>query len=232
MTVLKVYIGFDPSEAEAYRVAEASLRRRASIPVDVTPLRLDQLRMQGLMTRPMDARGGLYDIHSQAPASTEFAASRFLVPLLGQSGQALFVDCDVVFLGDVAELLALSDETKAVQVVKHEHAPTQTRKMDGAVQTVYPRKNWSSVILWQCSHPANRRLSIEAINRWPGRDLHAFSWLHDSEIGELPAGWNWLVGATSAPPELRLAHFTSGGPFTPGWQGAEYDEIWLREANA
>lgn len=230
--MLKVYIGFDPAEAKAYRVAEASLRRRASIPVDVTPLRADQLRMQGLLRRLVDNRGGMFDLASQAAQSTEFAASRFLVPLLAQTGLALFVDCDVVFLGDVAELLALADPTKAVQVVKHNHQPAQALKMGGAVQTAYSRKNWSSVMLFRADHPAHRRLSLDAINHWPGRDLHAFGWLHPDEIGALPAGWNWLVGCQPKPAHLRLAHLTLGGPWIPGWPGAEHDDIWLNEASA
>lgn len=222
----------DPAETEAYRVAESSLRRHASIPVEVTPLCADQLRMQGLLRRPVDARGGMYDIHSQSEQSTEFAISRFLVPLLAQTGFALFVDCDVVFLADVAELNWLADESKAVQVVKHQFEPMTGRKMMGKVQTVYPRKGWSSVCLWNCSHPANQRLTLDAINHWPGRELHAFSWLHDSEIGALPAGWNWLVNQQQRPAELKIAHFTAGAPFIPGWPGATHDDIWLNEANA
>jgi hypothetical protein len=228
--VLKVYIGWDEAEEQAFAVAEASLRRRASIPVDVIPLRADILRMHGLLRRPVDARGGLYDLGSQAPMATEFANSRFLVPLLAHSGPALFVDCDVVFLGDVAELLVgAADPTKAVYVVKHDHAPAANRKMCGAAQTTYARKNWSSVCLWNCAHPALQRLTLDAINNWPGRALHAFSWLHDAEIGALPAGWNWLVNEQPAPPDVRLAHFTNGGPWLPDWQPAQYDEIWVRE---
>lgn len=227
---MKIYIGFDGAEAEAYRVAEASLRRRASIPVDVTPLRADRLAAAGLLRRPVDGRGHMYDLHSQASQATEFSISRFLTPLLAQTGLALFVDCDVVFLGDVAELAELFDPTKAVQVVQHHHQPMATSKMAGQAQTCYPRKNWSSVMLFNADHPAHRRLSLDAINHWPGRDLHAFQWLHTSEVGELPAGWNWLVNEQPRPRDLRLAHFTNGGPFTAGWAGAEHDDIWLRES--
>lgn len=103
---MRVYIGFDSREPKAYEVAESSLRRRASSPVEVTPLRSSQLVMQGLLRRPVDIRGGQhYDIISGAPVSTEFANSRFLVPLLSQSGWALFVDADVVFLDDVHKIM-------------------------------------------------------------------------------------------------------------------------------
>ena len=31
--------------------------------------------------------------------------------------------------------------------------------MDGAVQTVYPRKNWSLMALYNCDHPKNELLT-------------------------------------------------------------------------
>ncbi len=230
-TDMKIYIGHDSSAIDAYRVAESSLRRRASIPVDVTPLCADRLAACGLLRRQADSRGGeLYDLHSNAPQSTEFAISRFLVPMLAQTGWALFVDCDVVFLGDVAELLALTDPDKAVMVVKHRHQPIDTEKMCGKTQTAYLRKNWSSCVLWNCSHPANSRLSLVDVQERPGRDLHQFYWLSDSEIGSLPAEWNWLIGAQPKPFSPKLAHFTKGGPWLPSWKGAPHDEIWLEEA--
>lgn len=223
---LKVYIGYDPGEIRAYRVAQHSLLHHASIPVSVTPLRADWLQRHGLLIRPVDCRVGLYDLHSNAPASTEFAISRFLVPLLAQDGPALFVDCDIVFLTDIAELLALSDDRYAVQCVQHRYRPSTSTKMGGIQQTNYSRKNWSSVMLFHCGHPANHRLSVDMINRWPGRALHGFEWLADSEIGELPARWNWLVGEQPKSDDPAIAHFTLGGPWLPNWLPAAHDDIW------
>ena len=227
---MKVFIGQDPRERAAGKVAESSLLRTSSIPVSVTSLHLDRLAAAGLLRRPTDARGGLYDLPSQAPASTEFAISRFLVPMLAQHGWALFVDCDVVFMDDVANLLAITQDRFAVQVVKHQHWPKGETKMIDQVQTSYSRKNWSSVCLWNCDHPANRRLTLDDVNHRPGRDLHAFYWLADSEIGTLPPRWNWLVGEQPVPDNPAIAHFTNGGPWLPGWAAAEHDAIWLDEA--
>lgn len=98
--------------------------------------------------------------------------------------------------------------------------------MDAQVQTSYPRKNWSSVILWNTDHPANRRLTLHDVNTRPGLWLHQFGWLHDDEIGALPPEWNWLVNVQERPAYPGIAHFTLGGPFTPGWKGAQNDEIW------
>jgi lipopolysaccharide biosynthesis glycosyltransferase len=228
---LRVYIGYDGREAEAYRVAESSLRKHASVPVDVTPLNAETLAAYGLLRRPQDRRGYTYDIHSNAPQATDFAISRFLVPHLAQQGWALFVDCDVVFLADVAELFEHVDHDKAVMVVKHQQPEVHGTKMDGQAQLHYPRKNWSSVCLFNASHPANKRLTIQDVNERPGRDLHKFYWLHDSEIGSLPDRFNWLVDVAHRPHDVVIAHMTLGGPWISNWAGGSFDEEWFRAAN-
>lgn len=247
---LHVYIGWDSREIDAYEVAKRTLIRNTSRPVSVTPLVLHQLELGGLMRRPirklqkgkgMVIKGGkierrvitsaqsmqMWDEISDAPMSTQFANSRFLVPLLAQTGWALFVDCDVVFLGDVAELFEHADADKAVMCVQHGALEAAGFKMDGQIQTAYNRKNWSSVMLFNCDHPANRGLTLEVINRKPGRDLHRFCWLDDSQIGSLPAAWNWLVNVQPRPKDPKLAHFTLGGPWLPQWERQPHDDIWL-----
>jgi lipopolysaccharide biosynthesis glycosyltransferase len=223
---VKVYIGHDEREEKALEVALRSLDH-VSPTVSPTVLQSERLAAHGLLRRAQDLRGGIYDLPSNAPCATQFAISRFLVPMLAHEGWALFVDCDVVFLADVAELFALADPSKAVMVVKHQNGHHAGTKMDGQPQVLYPRKNWSSVVLWNCEHAANRRLSLQDVNERPGRDLHAFYWLHDDEIGTLPAAWNWLVGVQPKPETPKLAHFTLGGPWLPTWIGAEHDELWL-----
>lgn len=227
---MKVFIGWDSREPLAFEAAERSLKRH-SPSVTPTPLCLDKLAAFGLLRRPMDRRGGMYDFPSNAPCSTEFAISRFLVPMLAQSGWALFVDADVVFLADVAELFALADPTKAVMVVDHGDAQarplTEVRKMDGQIQTRYPRKNQSSVMLWNCDHVANQRLTLRDVNERRGFDLHQFYWLNDSEIGYLPGEWNWLVNVEPKPDQPKLAHYTLGIPAMVG--DDEHSHYW-REA--
>jgi len=222
---MNVFIGYDKREDAAYRKAQQTLHETSG--VVGTKLCAERLAAVGLLRRPMDTREGkFYDIPSNAYASTEFAASRFLVPILCQSGWALFVDCDVLFHESIFGLLDYADPDKAVMVVKHQHNQTGT-KMDGQPQTVYPRKNWSSVMLFNCEHPANLRLTLQDVNQRPGRDLHAFYWLHDDEIGELPDGWNWLVNVQPRPNDLCLSHYTLGGPWIPDWEPKPYDDEWL-----
>ncbi len=148
------------------------------------------------------------------------------------AASCFFTDSDVVFMEDPRRMLLNVDPSVAVSVVKHPPLPGGGVKMDGQPQTAYERKNWSSVCLWNCDHPANRRLNLTTLNQWPGRDLHAFRWLADSEIGALPAEWNWLVGVQPKPLQPKIAHYTLGGPFTTGWAGAEHDEIWLKAAGS
>lgn len=230
---MNIYIGFDPREREAYRVAESSIRRRASEPVTIKPIKLSKLSRNGILTRPIEMRDGkMWCPISQSPMSTEFAISRFAVPLLQKEGWALFVDCDIVCRADIKELFALADPRYAVMCVKHQQPVVEgSTKMDNQVQTFYARKNWSSVMLFNCSHPSNQKLTHEVLNTWPGRDLHAFKWLADEEIGELPQEWNHLVYVNhSNPAHAKILHFTLGGPWLKGWKPQPYDGIWVEEA--
>lgn len=225
----QAFIGYDSRAPRAYEVAAKSLRVASGFRMEPSPLIAAELRTRRLLWRPttQDADGHLYDVLSQAPQSTEFAISRFLVPFLASSPWALFVDQDVVLLEDVEELFALADRRYAVMCVKHQMPDTGAEKMRGEVQTSYPRKNWSSVVLWNCRHPANLRLSLAMVNQFPGDLLHRFFWLRDDEIGELPPEWNWLVNVQPKPASPKLAHFTLGGPWIDGWKPAPFDDIWL-----
>lgn len=229
---LPVFIGYDRREPRTYEAARCSLVMNASMPVSVHKLDSERLADTGLLRRPQDARGQRYDILSNANASTEFAISRFLVPILHQSGWALFCDSDVIFLGDVAELFALMDPSKAVMCVKHKQEGGPTTKMDGQLQQFYARKNWSSVMLFNCDHPANRRLSLVDVQERRGLYLHSFGWLHDSEIGELPQSWNWLVGVTpvvtTSPFKVNLLHYTLGTPELG--VSSVFDDHWYKYA--
>jgi len=214
----KIYIGYDKREHDAYLVARQSLLNHTSIDVDIRPLKLQELRNSGLYWRNRDAK-----------ASTEFSFSRFLVPRLnGYRGWALFLDCDVLLRADVGELLALADKDKAVMVIKHDYQPQEVNKMDGMKQRIYPRKNWSSVVLWNCGHPANKYVTPQMINTKPGLYLHQFQWLKDDLIGELPEEWNWLEGWSSKNIDPKLVHMTRGGPWFEDWKHVDYADEWSK----
>ena len=211
---LQIFVGYDPREAEAYSVARESIRARLTQPVRVRGVVLDELKQKGLYRRPTERRNEkLWDVISEAPMSTEFAISRFLVPhLAGSQGWALFLDCDILSRSNILRILDHADPAKAVMVVKHDHVPSSSVKMDGQEQTRYARKNWSSVMLFNLEHVSNVNLTVDLINSVPGRDLHRFCWLKDDEIGELPPEWNFLVGYTDPKINPKIVHFTEGGP--------------------
>jgi hypothetical protein len=220
----RVFIGWDSREPIAYDVAEFSLKRRASIPVDVTPIKLDEMRARGLYTRPVDPL-----------ASTEFTYSRFLTPLLaGFKGWALFCDSDFLWLGDIAGLAAYAEGDKAVFCVQHDYTPKEKTKMDGVVQTAYPRKNWSSLMLFNCEHPSVRKLTADVVNNESGAYLHRMQWVADAEIGELPVTWNWLEGWNQKPTAgtPNAVHYTRGGPWFDNWQDVDYGNEWRAERDA
>lgn len=229
--MIDVFVGWDGREAEAYDVCVYSLRRRSDpARLTVEPLKIEDLRSRGLYTRPTEQRNGhLWDVISDAPMSTEFSLTRFLVPHLGTHDWALYCDSDFLWLDDIAGLLALADPHFAVMVVKHDHRPAEDRKMDGRVQLRYQRKNWSSLVLWNRRHPAHRALTLDAVNARRGLDLHRFFWLEDDDIGGLPESWNWLEGHSAEAVPRHVIHFTRGGPWFNGITHIAHGDLWLAE---
>lgn len=227
-----VWIGFDPREAAAFAVARHSLMRRTNLPIPIRGLVLADLRARGLYTRPTSFREGrMWDDISEAAMSTEHANARFLVPQLAGSGWSIFMDGDVLVRSDVFNLFDQCDPEKAVMVVKHNYAPPEGIKMDGQMQSRYARKNWSSVIAFNCEHPANKALTVELVNTVPGRDLHRFCWLEDNDIGELDASWNWLVGHSDPEIDPDIVHFTEGLPNMTGYEDSDFADEWWAELN-
>lgn len=222
----RIFVGYDSREADAYRVCEKSILRYSQ--QWITPLKEIGLRLAGLYDRPYHIDGSQrYDTRDGRPFSTEFSFTRFLVPALNQyEGWALFCDCDFMFRADVNELFKLKDDKYAVMCVKHDYTPTEGVKMDGQIQQPYLRKNWSSLVLWNCGHPANKKMTPRAVNMFPGSFLHAFKWLKDSDIGSLPESWNWLEGHSPKSWEPKAVHYTRGIPSMPGYEHCAYADEW------
>ena len=215
------FIGYDSKEDIAYRVCKQSLLKKSSIKINVLALKLHELVVRNFYKRNIDPL-----------ASTEFTYSRFLVPsLMNFKGWAVFCDCDFLFFEDVAKLFEELSNDKAVYCVQHDYTPKEKHKMDGQQQTLYPRKNWSSFIVFNCSHPSNKKLNLEVVNTEPGSYLHQFKWLKDEEIGSLDERWNWLEGWTSNHNNNSpfAVHYTRGGPWFDEWQDVEFAKDWNKE---
>ena len=219
---LQVFVGWDPREDIAWEVCRHSiLARTDASEVTVTPLIQSDLRQSGVYWREPDQR-----------ASTEFSLTRFLTPhLAGKKGYAVFVDCDFLFLTDIREVMKEIDTTKAVSVVQHDYKPKESVKMDGCVQYPYPRKNWSSFIVFNCEHPAVRALTPKVVNESESAFLHRFQWLEDSEIGDLDIGWNYLEGwYPPAYDNLKAVHYTLGGPWFEHKRDCDFADLWITES--
>ena len=216
MNAIRVFIGYDSREAVAFDVLAHSIQARASAPVSITPVKLEQLE-------------AVFRRERNPLQSTEFSFSRFLVPYLcGYEGWAVFMDCDMLVRADIARLWALRDERFAVQVVKHVHVPKEDVKFLGAVQTKYEKKNWSSVMLMNCARCT--ALTPEFVNTATGLQLHQFKWLEgDQLIGDIPHEWNHLVGFDAPRPDASLVHFTIGGPYFDEYRDCEYSGEWFAE---
>ena len=216
--MIRIFIGFDPRETVAYHVLSHSIHARASAPVSIAPLMLSQLG--GLMTRERNSL-----------QSTDFSFSRFLTPYLcGFEGWAIFMDCDMLVLEDIVKLWALRDDKYAVMCVKHDHVPKEKTKFLGAQQTKYEKKNWSSVMLFNCAKCT--ALTPDYVNSASGLDLHRFNWLGDDDlIGEIPHRWNLLVGYDQSIPvdEVSNLHYTIGGPYFHDYKDIDYAAEWFAE---
>jgi len=210
--VIRWFVGYDPREAVALHVLTQSIIERSSEPVSVVPLALSTIRHY--FDRPRDPL-----------QSNDFSFSRFLVPFLCRyDGHAIFTDCDMLLRHDPAELWGLRWRPEAIQCVQHDHRPTTDRKYLGNVQTSYARKNWSSVMLLNCSKL--RHWSPQYVETATGLELHQFRGIADHEIGSLPDRWNHLIGYSTPDDNPALVHWTDGGPWFREFAGVEFAGEW------
>lgn len=246
MKPLPVYIGWDGRESLPYHVFAHSILRRSSIPVAITPIMQAPLRAKELYWRERDAG-----------AATEFSLTRFLVPYLQDyRGLALFADCDMLMQTDVAELLEIAEEQRllhgdgpALLCAQHDYVPKAATKMDGQVQSAYPRKNWSSFMLMDTAKCTG--LNPHVVSTATPAVLHRFMWLGNERhlrVGSLPLSWNWLCGEYSYDPTSDMPwtapigdlwyetktppknlHFTEGGPWFERYANVDHADLWRAE---
>jgi hypothetical protein len=215
--MLQVHIGYDPRESVAFYTLAHTIFARSSIPLSIAPH----------MRRHI---GHLYTRQRGPTEATEFSLTRFLVPALsGYRCWSIYMDCDMLCRTDIAELAALmqGQGDKAVLVCQHDYVPKSERKFLNQLQTKYPRKNWSSLMLFN-----NERcgaLTPQYINSASGLALHRFTWLDDRLIGTLPLEWNWLVGEYPYNADAKIAHFTRGGPYFDEYHDCDYAGEWFGE---
>ena len=216
--MIRIFIGYDPRETVAYHVLCHSILSRSTRPILITPLALNH--MKDVMWR---------ERHNLQ--STDFSFSRFLVPYLCNFNDwAIFMDCDMLVLDDIANLWDLRNDKFDVMCVKHNHTPKETKKFLGQPQTQYEKKNWSSVMLFNSQKC--KVLTPKYVNEETGLNLHRFNWVGDDTlIGDLPPRWNHLVDYDPKVPKEQLSnlHFTTGGPYFEEFKNCGYSDLWFKE---
>jgi hypothetical protein len=216
--MIQLFAGYDLREAVGFHVFCQSIIDNASEPVNISPLSLSMLAKV--------YNGGARD------GTNEFIYSRFLIPYLcGYQGSAIFMDgSDMLCKGDIAELWAMRDPWKAVQVVKHDYRTKHPRKYVGsqieAGNADYPKKNWSSVMIMNFQHYAWRNITPDMVAKVPGRYLHRFEFIEDRFVGELPAEWNWLADEYGENPDAKLIHHTAGIPAFHHYKDTPHADEW------
>lgn len=210
--IVRIVVGFDDRETIAYHVFCQSVLEKTSLPVSFLPLVESSLA---------DYRRTYND------GSNKFTYTRFLTPfLMGFEGWAIFADGDMVCNSDIAELWQQRDPSKAVQVVKHDYTTKSSTKYLGGKNENYPRKNWASLIIWNCGHPDNSCLTPSFIASKDGSFLHRFHWLADPLIGGLDKSWNWLAIEFDENPNANLIHYTLGTPCFRDYRDCSSSIYW------
>jgi lipopolysaccharide biosynthesis glycosyltransferase len=215
--MINIFVGYDPKESVAYHVCTNSIIRTSSSLISIKPLALNLI-------------SSYKETHTDG--SNDFTYTRFLVPyLMNYTGWAIFIDGDMILKNDITELWNMRDESKAVMVVKHDYKTKLNKKYFNSYNENYPRKNWSSVILWNCKHPANLAITSSFVENATGEYLHRFKWLEDHLIGELPIEWNWLPDELGENTDAKLLHYTLGIPCFKEFEDTPQSNEWRSEYN-
>ena len=212
--IVDIIVGFDPREAVAYHTFTQSVIAKSSLPTRFLPLNVGSL-------------SNYQELHKDG--SNDFIYSRFLVPyLMDFEGWAIYADGDMVCLEDIRKLWDLRDEKYAIQVVKHNYKTKMKNKYWGNKNEDYPRKNWSSLILWNCNHSSHKILTPEFVEKQTGAFLHRFSWIKDEEIGQLKKEWNWLAMEYEEKENINLIHYTIGTPCFKEYENTSLSSHWKK----
>lgn len=209
--MMNIWIGCDDQFNDNMSKQVHSIIQHANGLFNIKYLHLPELRE---ITRPRDPN-----------QSTDSAFTRWIIPQLhGFTGWHLYMDSDMLVCKNLNQLWDLRDNSKAVMVVKHKVIHKEGTKFNNMPQKNYPRKNWSSLMLFNARRCT--QLTADYINTASGLDLHQFKWLDDDLIGELPAEWNHLVGIDPPNPNPGIVHWTLGGPWFKEYSNVEHADKW------
>lgn len=201
----RVYVGWDCRDPRALDVCLFSIQRHAS----------DLVEIVSLKPKSVTALCG----PDPDPQRAKQALARYLVPALNSfEGWAAFVSSDVLFQADIYDLWKHRDPRYAVMGV-----PATESDAPGA-----PLR--SSLLLWNCGHPANRSLTPEMVASQEAETLAEFGWLQRNMIGALPSAWCWREGASDPDLAPKAIEFAPRKPWISEEDLCRYADRWQDEA--
>jgi hypothetical protein len=216
---MSVYIGFDSTnyyQELAYNVCLRSIKKYNNM-----------ITTHKIVKKELENNIGF--VRKINDGSTEFTYTRFLTPLLNNyKGWALFCDSDFLWFCDIDEIFkTYCDNKYAVYCVKHEYSKVNSNiKLNGKKQEWYPRKNWSSLMLFNCSHPSIiANMTLYNINTKSPQWLHRMEWCNDEMIGSIDIQFNYLVGYYNTN-IYKVLHYTDGIPAYPMYRNCMYSDEW------
>lgn len=213
---MNIYIGHDSRFPEATKVCEKSIKDNSG--------KLEHNIK--FLDKAILFRLSIYDREDVPGESTEFSFTRFYVPLLSQySGISLFIDNDFVFKCNPSEMEKYL-KNKPVAVVKHKLDNVHNNKMGGVENKSYPKKCWSSLMLFNNSKL--KHLTKEYLDNASPADLHQFAWVDEKDISEIPRSYNHLVGYYKKHNKIKAIHYTQGGPWFKEYKNSELSEEWWK----
>ncbi len=161
-----------------------------------------------------------------ANQSTEFTYSRFLIPYLeNYEGFSIFLDDDILFTKSIWPMFYFLDLDDAVACIKYDFDKYAETKFDGEKNVSYPKKLWSSLMIFNNGHEDCKKLTPEIVNTESGKYLHQFEWT--DKISEIPDHYVFTEGHDTRETNWRPSaiHYTRGGPWIEGMDTTQIAEL-------
>ena len=165
-----------------------------------------------------------------ANQSTEFTYSRFLIPYLeNYEGFSIFLDDDILFEGSILPMFYFMNPDDAVACIQYDFDKYAETKFNGEKNVSYPKKLWSSLMIFNNGHEDCKKLTPEIVNTETGKYLHQFEWT--DKISEIPEWFVYTEGHAYTDKIWRplAVHYTRGGPWIEDMDTSEIQHLNIYE---
>jgi hypothetical protein len=213
MDKVRMFIASDQRNAKAEKALEYSIRKHGTEPVEITWMRAGDPGWMG--GTEAEFRAGKVEWNLGRPANkpwgsagggcaTEFTRFRMILPCkAGYAGRAIYLDPDMLVLGDIRQLWEQPMDGKALMAIS-------SKRFD--------------VLLFDCGHnfwtnpawPKQDKIRGDYIHGAPLRDII----IRNGQVGWLTQDWDCLDGAGYEEGKTKLVHYTNMNtqPWRP-WEG-------------